>query len=162
MPEPILLPNGVTVVGNPFPRPCARCRTATVWPVAISRRETTEYEGRTYAVEFPNWVVPRCTTCGELHIDNYADDQINLAFRAQVSLLTPEQIQANRAALGLSRQELAQRLGISEDLVRRWEENGTLQSRVQDNLLRLYFALPQVRSALDGEPNPSLGTCVVS
>jgi DNA-binding transcriptional regulator YiaG len=120
------------------------------------------YEDQLYLVDTPRLNIPRCQECGELYFDNWADEQINLAFRAQAQLLTPEQIRANRTTLGLSRQELATRLGVEEDLIRRWEENGTLQSRVMDNLLRLYFAFPQVRAALNGEPHPDLGCCVVS
>jgi DNA-binding transcriptional regulator YiaG len=85
-----------------------------------------------------------------LIFDNWADDQINHVFRLQAHLLTPEQIRANRTALGLSQEELAARLGVDVDLLRRWEDDMRIQSRVQDNLLRLYFALPQVRSALRG------------
>jgi DNA-binding transcriptional regulator YiaG len=120
------------------------------------------YEDQEYQVDMPRLNMPRCQECGELVFDNWADEQINLAFRKQVALLTPEQIRTNRTALGLSRHDLAVRLGVEEDLVRRWEENGTLHSRALDNLLRLYFAFPQVRSALNGEPHPNLGASVVA
>jgi DNA-binding transcriptional regulator YiaG len=150
MPEPILLPNGVTVVGKPFPRVCARCRTRTVWPVTIPYRASIRFDGQPYEVEVPQLVVPRCETCGELHFDNYADEQITQALRAQLRLLAPEQIQTNRTTLGQSREELAARLGVEPDTLRRWEEGLLFPSRVQDNPLRLYFALPQVRSVLSG------------
>src|SRR5262245_47037101 len=126
--------------GRPFPWPCARCRRKAVWPVIMPYQSRMKYEDQQYIVDTPRLNIPRCSECGELVFDNWADEQIDLAFRAQVSLLTPEQIQSNRVALGLSRQELAVRLGVTEDLIRRWEENGTLPSRVMDNLLRLYFA----------------------
>jgi DNA-binding transcriptional regulator YiaG len=111
-------------------------------------QSTINYEGQTYVVDVPDLVVPRCKTCGELYFDNYADDQINRYFRVQAHLLTPEQIRDNRTALGLGQEEFAARVGVEVDLLRRWEEDISIQSRVQDNLLRLYFALPQVRSAL--------------
>jgi len=155
MPEPILMPNGVTVVGKPFPRVCARCRTKTVWPVTIPYRASVRYEGQLHDVEVPQLVVPRCETCGELQFDNYADEQITQALRAQLHLLTPEQIQKNRTALGLKPEELAGRLGVELDLLIQWEKGLMIQSRVQDNLLRLYFALPQVRSVLS-----SVDSCV--
>ncbi len=150
MPEAILLPNGVTVVGKPFPRWCARCRTKTVWPVTVAHRTSVNYEGRPHEVEVPRLVVPRCETCGELHFDAYADEQITAAIRARMRLLTPEQIRVNRTALGQSQEDLAFRLGVEADLLRRFEEGLMIPSRVQDNLLRLYFALPQVRSVLSG------------
>jgi DNA-binding transcriptional regulator YiaG len=150
MPEPILLPNGVTVVGKPFPRSCARCRTKTVWPVTIPYRASFRYEGQAHDVDVPQLVVPRCQTCGELHFDNYADEQITQAFRVKLRLLTPEQMRTNRSTLGLSREELAARLGVEVELLRKWEEGLLIQTRMQDNLLRVYFALPQVRSVLSG------------
>ena len=150
MPEPILLPDGVTVMGKPFPRSCARCRTKTVWPVTIPYRTAVSYEGQTHDVEVPGLVVPRCQTCGELHLDAYADEQITRAFRAKMRLLTPEQTRANRTALGMTEEELASRLGVEAELLRKWEEGTRIPSRMQDNLLRLYFALPQVRSVLSG------------
>src|SRR5262249_31913804 len=149
------------VMGKPFPRVCARCRTKTVWPATVPYRGTVRYEDQLYPVEVPELVVPRCQTCGELHFDNYADDQINQVLRAKLGLLAPEQIRVNRTALGLSQDELAARLGVDAELLRRWEEDRLLQSRVQDRLLRLYFALPQVRSVLTGDPQPDLGACVV-
>ena len=161
MPEPILMPNGVTVVGKPFPRVCARCRTKTVWPVTMPYRASRQYEGVRHAVDVPQLVVPRCETCGELHFDNYADDQINQAFRAQLRLLSPGQIRANREALGLSPNELAARLGVPAESVQRWEDDLQIQTRVEDNFLRLYFALPQVRSVLTGGgAGAELGTAV--
>jgi len=148
MPEPILMPNGVTVVGKPFPRVCARCRTKTVWPVTVPYRAGIRYEGQLHDVNVPQLVVPRCETCGELQFDNYADEQITQVFRVQMHLLAPEQIQKNRAALGLTQQQLATRLGVEADLLRRWEEGSMIQSRAEDRLLRVYFALPGARSAL--------------
>ncbi len=112
-------------------------------------------------VDLPQLNIPRCAHCGELLFDHWADDQIDLAFRQQVHLLTPKQIQTNRTALGLSRPELAARLGIEEDRLQRWEEDLEIQPRAMDNLLRLYFALPPVRSVLNGEAHPDLGVSVV-
>ena len=162
MPEPILMPNGVTVVGKPFPRVCARCRTKTVWPVTIPYQASIRYEGQLHEIDVPQLIVPRCETCGELHFDNYADEQITQAFRVRMHLLAPEQFQKNRSALGLSQEQFAVRLGVEADLLRRWEEGLMIQSRAQDNLLRLYFALPQVRLALSGvETGADVGAAVV-
>ena len=161
MPEPILLPNGVTVVGKPSPRVCIRCRTKTVGPATVPYRASRMHEGARHTVDVPPLSVPRCETCGELHFDNYADDRINAAFRAQLGLLTPAQVRANREALGLSQDELAARLGVTAEPVRRWEEDLQIPTRVEDNLLRLDFALPQVRSVLAGAGAGSeLGTAV--
>jgi DNA-binding transcriptional regulator YiaG len=105
------------------------------------------FEGHVYTVDIPDLNIPRCQSCGELLFDNRADDQMDLAFRKQAYLLTPEQILANRVALGLTRGQLALRLGVEEDQLRRWEEDEEIQGRAMDNLLRVYFAIPPVRSA---------------
>jgi hypothetical protein len=136
--------------GRSFPWPCARCGKRQVWPVEIAYQSKMWYEDQPYVVDTPHLNIPRCSECAELYFDNWADEQIDLAFRAQVALLTPEEIRTNRAALGLSRPELAVRLGVEEDLVRRWEENSTLPSRVMDRSLRLCFATLQVPSVLQG------------
>ncbi len=162
MPEPILMPNGITVIGKPFPRICAKCRTKSVWPVTIAYRSTIRFEGQLQTVDTPQLVIPQCKDCGELYFDNYADDQINLAFRIQLHFLSGEQIRANRKVLGLSVPELAGRLGIDDNLLQKWEDDLAIQPRAMDKLMRLYFALPQVRSALDSStPHLDLGTVVV-
>lgn len=148
-------------VGRPFPWPCPRRRRQTVWPVVIPYQTQQCYEGLLYTVATPHLNIPRCAQCGELLFDNWADDQIDEAFRQQVHLLTPDQIRANRAALGQDRREFAARLGVEEEVLRRWEEDREIQPRALDNLLRLYFALPPVRSALNGEPHPEFGASVV-
>jgi hypothetical protein len=87
-PEPILLPNGVTVVGKPFPRVCARCRTKTVWPAQVAHSQTVHDKGRSYSVVIPLLIVPRCEVCGELHFDDYADEQIRQAVCASRAVFT--------------------------------------------------------------------------
>ena len=162
MPETAALALAERPAGRPFPWPCPHCRRKAVWPVLMPYRSPFWYDGQSYTVDTPRLNVPRCDACGELVFDTWADEQINLAFRAQVLLLTPGQIRANRLALSLSQGDLAARLGVEEELVRRWEENAALHPRAVDNLLRLYFALPEVRSALNGQPHPDLGTTVLA
>jgi hypothetical protein len=53
MPEPLLVPEGVSVIGKPFPRPCARCRSREVWPITLPYEGVIRYEGRSYTVVVP-------------------------------------------------------------------------------------------------------------
>jgi transcriptional regulator with XRE-family HTH domain len=56
---------------------------------------------------------------------------------------------------------LAERLGVAEETISRWETGALIQSRAMDNLLRVYFANADVRAALvGGEQDPSLGATV--
>jgi DNA-binding transcriptional regulator YiaG len=91
------------------------------------------------------------------------DEQITEAFRMQLRLLNPAQIWKGRKELGLHHYELAERLGVAEATISRWETGTLIQSRAMDNLLRAYFALPEVRAALRGAgQDPNFGIEVVS
>jgi len=119
------------------------------------------HDGTLYSVDLAALTVPRCQECGELYFDNDAEEQISRAFRQQLQLLMPEQIRANRITLSLEIAELATRLGLNTELLTNWEEGLQFQSRAHDNLMRAFFALPDVRSALrvDGI-NPTFGSVV--
>ncbi len=142
-----------------FPWRCQRCRKKEVRPVVIPYRTQVRHDGVLVTVEVPALTVPRCALCGELLFDDRANDQMSAALRAQLNLLTPEQIQANRTALGLNPRELAAQLGMPDDAIEQLEEGLRVQSRALDNLLRLYFAVPQARSALVAAgQSPEFGT----
>jgi len=113
-------------------------------------RAKANHDGRLYELDIPDLQVPTCSVCGEMVFSNQVDDQITLALRAQLRLLTPEQIQQARRNLGLSPGELATQLGESEETVCRWESGLLIQSRAMDNLLRIYFTLPDARALLSG------------
>jgi hypothetical protein len=54
--------------------------------------------------------------------------------------------------------QAAARLGIAEATLSRWMTGSIIQSRAMDNLLRVYFAFPDVRRALSGvEQDAQLG-----
>jgi hypothetical protein len=124
----------------------------------IPYRATLRYEEQPCTVDIPNLTVPRCGACGEMLFDNAANDQISDAFRAHLRLLAPEQIRRNRTALKLSPEELSGQLGMPPGTVGELEDRLRLQSRALDNLLRVFFAIPQVRAALGAaERSPDFG-----
>jgi putative zinc finger/helix-turn-helix YgiT family protein len=140
-----------------------KCRQRDVYPATIPYTAEVNHDGRLYEVQVPALEIPRCRSCGELVFTNRVDEQITAALRAQLRLLTPEQIRESRKALGLLQQELAERLGVAEATISRWETGMLIQSRAMDNLLRAYFALPQLRAALRGkEQDPAFGTEVLA
>jgi DNA-binding transcriptional regulator YiaG len=142
MPEPSSTLPDAKPGAKPFPWRCHRCRKKEVRPAVSAYRSPILYEGQQYPLDTPELVVPRCAACGEFVFTDQVEQQVDRVFRTQLHLLTAEQIQTNRRALELSRQELAARLGVEEDLLRRWEDNLLVPSRAHDNLLRLYFGLP--------------------
>jgi putative zinc finger/helix-turn-helix YgiT family protein len=129
-----------------------------VSPAAIPYRAKATYDGRLYEFDVPDLSIPKCEACGELVFSNRVDDLITQAFRAHLRLLSDEQIRIARKRLGLSQKELAERLGMAEATISRWETGALLQSRAMDNLLRVFFACPEVRHVLCGAgQDPALG-----
>ncbi len=147
---------------RPFPWRCPRCLALdAVHPETVVYSTEIEHEGRSYKLAIPDLQVPRCSSCRELIFSHAVDQQIRRAFRAHLHLLDPEQIGAGRKALGMSVEDLAERLGVAREIISRCESGDLIQTRAMDNLLRVYFAIPQVRAALQGSSqDPSLGILV--
>jgi putative zinc finger/helix-turn-helix YgiT family protein len=130
--------------------------------VTIPYSIDVKHDGQLYHLEIPALRISKCRACGELVFSNSVDDQISDALRSHLRLLTPEQIRCGREALGLQSKELAERLGVAAETISRWERSGLIQSRAMDNLLRIYFAIPEARRVLQGElQDPTLGTTPV-
>ncbi len=146
----------------PFPWPCGKCRQQTVERAAFPYSAELQYDGRTYSVEVPELHAPRCTNCGAMILDDQANDQITDVLRRQLGLLTPGQIRNNRESLGLKQRDFATLLGVGESTVSRWETGSQIQQRSLDKLMRIYFAIPEVRDALaDKDGLLELGSSVV-
>ena len=136
--------------GRPFPWRCFNCLKEEVYPATTPYAADVKHDGRLHHIEIPELTIPKCRACGEVVFNYDADDQIMAALRSHLNLLTPEQIKAGRKALGLKSKELARRLGVADATVSRWEKKMMIQSRAMDNLLRAYFAVPEVRAFLGG------------
>jgi putative zinc finger/helix-turn-helix YgiT family protein len=146
---------------RPFPWTCPNCKNDSVVPVTIPYTARIKQDGIMHTVSVAALEVPRCSVCAEVLITDEADEQVNRALRKQLGLLLPEQILANRTALGLSRQELAEQIGVAEETISGWETGAFIQGRAMDTLLRLYFGLPEARSALvDPNQRLALGAAV--
>lgn len=135
---------------RPFPWRCPNCRQREVVPQTIPYTIDVKHDGLMHNIHLPALTVPKCRSCGHLLFDDGADEQISSALRQHLRLLSPEQIRTNRKALALSQRELAERLGIAEETISRWETGALIQSRAMDNLLRIYFDNSDVRAGLVG------------
>jgi len=121
------------------------------------------HDGQPYEWAIPEVQISKCSVSGELVFASAVDEQITEALRTRLMLLAPEQIRVARIRLCLGPQELAERLGTTAETLARWEDGTVLQSRTLDNLLRVFFALPEVRSVLTGaNQDPGLGLQVNS
>ena len=56
--------------------------------------------------------------------------------------------------LGLTQKQLADKLGLAEATLSRWETGAQIRQRSLDKLLRLFFDLAMVQEALSGVPQP--------
>jgi DNA-binding transcriptional regulator YiaG len=133
---------------RPFPWYCRQCKQANVVPTRIDYTCDINYDGRLVSVTTHNLEIPICSNCGDKVFTEKVDDQINAALISQLQLLTPAQVREGINRLGLSRKEVADRLGVAEDLLWRWAHGFSIQSRAMDNLLRVFFQFPEVRTAL--------------
>jgi DNA-binding transcriptional regulator YiaG len=133
---------------RPFPRRCRRCGQEKVVPTRIDYTSDINFDGRLVSVTTRDLEIPVCGNCGEKVFTEKVDDQINAALIRQLQLLPPGEICEAIKRLGLPRKEVADRLGISEDLLSRWANGSSIQSRAMDNLLRVFFQIPEVRTAL--------------
>lgn len=132
-----------------FAKVCGQCRQRTMTLQTIAHRLRVDHDGRKYEVVVPDFTVPKCTNCGAISIDAAADAQVDRAFRQQAGLLHGEEIRHGRQVqLGLRLQELAEYLGISSEVLERWENGAQIQPLSQDNWLRALFALPELRAFL--------------
>lgn len=144
------------------PARCHHCRKTEVVPITIEYQASVRHDGRLHEFTIPALQISACRACGEKVFTEQVDEQINNALRAHLHLLTPSQIRDGLKQVGLTQKEAARRLGIAEATLSRWLSGAQIQSRALDNLLRTYFAFPQVREALSGEPyDPQFGVAPV-
>src|SRR5271155_486486 len=121
------------------------------------------HDGRLYAFTVPNLELPVCQACGSKVFTENVDDQISAALRLNLDLLTPEEMRKAIGRVDMTQKEAAERLGVAEATLSRWLNETQIQSRAMDNLLRVFFAFPQVRTALNGDAqDPQLGAADIT
>jgi hypothetical protein len=133
---------------RPFPWRCRHCGQQEVYPAVIRYDAEDRYDGHLYAFTVPGLEAPVCRSCKKMVVTLDVDDQINAALRAHLHLLTPAEMRAGLARIGLTQKEAAERMGIAEETLSYWLTQTQIQSRAMDNLLRTFFAFPAVRDAL--------------
>jgi putative zinc finger/helix-turn-helix YgiT family protein len=134
-----------------FPWRCRHCGKNEVVLTTTRYEAEIRHDGRLYTFTIPNLDIPICQACGQRVLTEKVDDQINVALRSHLHLLTPEQIRSALKRVSMTQREATDRLGIAEATLSRWLNETQIQSRAMDNLLRVFFAFPQVRTALNRE-----------
>jgi putative zinc finger/helix-turn-helix YgiT family protein len=136
---------------RPFPWRCRHCGKDQVFPTTTPYDAEVRHDGRVHTFQIPNLELPVCRACGEKVFTEQVDAQVTAGLRAHLHLLAPEEMRAALARVNLTQKEAAERLGIAEATLSRWLNETQIQSRALDNLLRVFFAFPEVRAALNGQ-----------
>jgi len=145
---------------KPFPRRCPECGKVEVEPATIAYDAEVKHDGRLHTFHIPALQVNKCASCGEILFSAVTDDLISDALRQHLGLLSPQQIRDALRFLGLKQKEFGERIGVAPETISRWITGTHIQSRAMDNLMRLFFAFAEVRSALTrSEADKSLGCC---
>ena len=150
-PKPAKKTKRAPTAERPFPWRCRQCGKQEVVLQTIEYQAEIRHDGRLHSFTIPALEIPVCQACGDKVFTEKVDVQENEALRAHLKLLRPEQIRGAIRRIGLTQKDFAARLGIAEATLSRWLNKTQIQSRAMDNLLRAYFAFPQLRTALCGE-----------
>ena len=126
---------------RPFPWKCPACLQREVYPHQLDYTTTIKHDGLLVDLHLPTFEVPKCRVCGELLFNDLADQQINVAIRSHLQLLSPEEIRQHREALDWTTTDLAERLNLSASAVIRWENGSSIQSQLMDEALRLHLTV---------------------
>jgi putative zinc finger/helix-turn-helix YgiT family protein len=132
-----------------YPIRCIECGKKEVRPAVVRRQIKKNHDGRLYDLTIVDLPVTRCDACGEIFFTEESDEGIAAALRTHLALLTPEQIRANLESLAINQKEAAERIGVAAETISRWLSGAMIQSRAMDNLLRAFFACPEVREELN-------------
>jgi putative zinc finger/helix-turn-helix YgiT family protein len=133
---------------RPYPRECPKCGQTSVMPNRMDYQDTVRFDGHSVTYLARDIEIPICGNCGEKVFSEQVDAQLCEALQRHLHLLTPAEIRDGIGKLGLSDKEVADRLGIAEDLLWRWTHGFAVPSRAMDNLLRVFLQVPEARTVL--------------
>jgi putative zinc finger/helix-turn-helix YgiT family protein len=113
-----------------------------------------DYRDGTWWIE-PDFDYDRCRACDEEIYPSRGLEHLELKAaalaRAELGLLSPDEIRAIRIRLGLTQGDLERALGVSRGSVGRWERGPVFPSVTADKLLRILDEHPELlqSTALD-------------
>lgn len=122
---------------------------------SIPHDAKVRHEGKVHEFHIPTLQIDRCENCSEQYFTAETDDQITLGLRKHLGLLTVAEIRTGIEKCKVSQKIFAEQLGIAAETVSRWVNDGGIQTRSLDKLMRLYFSMPTVRTALSGTSTDS-------
>jgi len=144
-----------------YPIRCVECGKREVHRAIVDQEVQRNHDGRVYELVVEHLPVTKCDACGSVFFTQGSDERITAGLREHLGLLTPERIRSNLQALRLTQKDAAARLGVAPETLSRWVCGVIIQSRAMDNLLRVFFAYPELRQKLTGpQQDRSFGEAV--
>ena len=126
---------------RPFPRPCSECGQEQVNSDVIGYDAEVKHDGKLHKFHIPRLTVNRCNACGEVYFDAITSEEILQALRDRLNLLSPQQIRNTLNRLRLSQKDFGKQIGLAAETISRWMSGRYIQSRTNDNLMRMFFRL---------------------
>lgn len=116
---------------------CAECGSESM--KRTNKPFIQQFKGIDFEIdEIDHW---ECDKCGAIEFDCHDLDALThvlqMAYRREHRLLTPEEIKALRMKLDMSQQEFETLLGVTSPTVSRWETGRVIQTKSIDNFMRL-------------------------
>lgn len=124
---------------------CAKCGERAVQSVTEEYKCALEHDGRSYDIVLPDLTFFKCGKCESIFLTDEAEDLLTAQLRRCAGLLEPENIIANREALGLQQKDMADWIGVAHATLCRWERGTQLPQRLMDRVLREFFQSPSFR-----------------
>lgn len=132
-------------ISKKYPIRCIECGKNEVYPRRITFIINKNHDGVLHELSMNDVPASLCTSCRSVSYTEETDNKINESLREKVGLLTPQQIEAGLTSLGISHNDLADRLwgadgnGIYGNEVSMWIAGMVIQSKVMDNKIREIF-----------------------
>jgi putative zinc finger/helix-turn-helix YgiT family protein len=140
-----------TPVATMWKKKCPNCHQLQMDLVTEKYEANLEHDAREYKFTVPGLVLLSCSSCGNRIIPDESDERLSDELRKAAGLLSPSEVRENRERLGLTQEQLAQKLDVSEYILSRWETGEQIQQHAYDKLLRVYFNVLQAREYLSGQ-----------
>lgn len=133
------------------------CGDGTLVDVRIERTSAVKHDGKLHQVTVKDLPARQCDKCSEIITSSRAHRRIYAELRTMLGLLSPEEIRSRREDARCSQSLLAERLGVAQETISRWENGRVIQSSSHNRLLKHVFGLEAIevlRGLEEIEPVP--------
>lgn len=122
----------------------------------VSKSVHFQHDNKVHEIQVDALHVLACETCGSVYHDAETADQIEEAVRATRGLMTCDEMYSLRSAWDLTLAEVSRDTGIAESTLSKFENGRAIQSKVYDNILRVYYQDPAAYGRATTKPLPKV------